>query len=84
MLTSEADLGQWRTPAALLAESDIGATALMPPTVAMLTDLAGFDTVADVMTATRLVTPVRVRASDFPGLDLLGGNPRTPPAERIR
>ncbi|MGS0686438.1 NUDIX hydrolase [Nakamurella sp. GG22] len=84
MLTSEADLGQWRTPAALLAESDIGAAALMPPTVAMLTDLVDFDTVADVMAAARVVTPVRVRASDFPGLNLRGGSPRTPPAERIR
>ncbi len=84
MLTSEADLGQWRTPTALLAESDIGATALMPPTVAMLTDLAAFDAVADVMAAARVVTPVRVRASDFPDPDLRGGSPHTPPAERIR
>ncbi len=84
LLTSEADLGEWRTPAALLAESDIGATALMPPTVAMLTDLAAFDAVADVMSATRVVTPVRVRASDVPGLDARGVDTRTPPAERIR
>src|SRR5450755_2830221 len=30
MLTTEADLGQWRVPQALLAEHDVGATALMP------------------------------------------------------
>ena len=42
MLTTEADLGQWRTPQELFAERAAGTTALMPPTVAMLTDLAGF------------------------------------------
>ena len=51
MLTTEADLGQWRTPQALFAERDAGITALMPPTMAMLTDLAGFGSVADVMAA---------------------------------
>ena len=67
MLTTEADLGQWRSPQALFAERDAGTTALMPPTMAMLTDLAAYDCVADVMAAERTVTPVRVRAGDFPG-----------------
>jgi len=39
----------------------------MPPTVAMLTDLAEFGSVAEAMAAERTVTPVRVRAGDFPG-----------------
>lgn len=68
MLTSEADLGQWRSPRALFAERDAGTTALMPPTVAMLNDLAEYDSVADVMTAERTVIAVRVRAGDFPGV----------------
>ena len=76
MLTSEAEHGQWRTPAALLAESDIGVTALMPPTIAMLVDLATFGSVDEVMSASRVVTPVVVRASDFPGL--AAGSPAAP------
>jgi hypothetical protein len=67
MLTTEADLGQWRSPQALFAERDAGTTALMPPTVAMLTDLTEFGSVAEAMAAERTVTPVRVRAGDFPG-----------------
>ena len=67
MLTTEADLGQWRAPQALFTERDAGTTALMPPTLAMLADLAEFGCVADVMAAERTVTPVRVRAGDFPG-----------------
>ena len=67
MLTTEADLGQWRTPQELFAERAAGTTALMPPTMAMLNDLAGFGSVADVMAAQRVVTPVRVRPGDFPG-----------------
>jgi 8-oxo-dGTP pyrophosphatase MutT (NUDIX family) len=72
MLSTEADLGQWRAPQELFAERDAGVTALMPPTVAMLNDLAECGSVAAVMAATRLVTPVRVRASDFPGIGLPG------------
>ena len=68
MLTTEADLGQWRTPQELFAEREAGTTALMPPTVAMLTDLAGYGSVAEVLAAQRVVTPVRVRAGDFPGV----------------
>jgi 8-oxo-dGTP pyrophosphatase MutT (NUDIX family) len=67
MLTTEADLGQWRSPQALFAERAAGTTALMPPTIAMLDDLAGYGSVADVMAAERNVTPIRVRAGDFPG-----------------
>ena len=68
MLTTEADLGQWRSPQALFAERDAGTTALMPPTIAMLTDLAGYGSVVEVLAAERDVTPVRVRAGDFPGV----------------
>ncbi|MET0864653.1 MAG: NUDIX hydrolase [Nakamurella sp.] len=68
MLTTEADLGQWRTPQELFDEGAAGTTALMPPTMAMLTDLAGCANVAQVLAAQRVVTPVRVRAGDFPGI----------------
>ncbi len=73
MLTTEADLGQWRTPQALFAERDAGITALMPPTMAMLNDLAEFGSVAAVMAAQRVVTPVRVRPGDFPDVDAAAG-----------
>ena len=59
LLTTEADLGQWRTPAGLLDEQT--ALNLMPPTLAMLTDLAGFGSVAEVMVADRVITPVHVK-----------------------
>ena len=68
MLTTEADLGQWRSPQELFGERATGTTALMPPTIAMLNDLDGFACLADVMTAERVVTPVRVRPGDFPGI----------------
>lgn len=77
MLTTEADLGQWRTPRTLLAERDAGITALMPPTIAVLNDLAAFDSVTDVMAAARVVTPVRVRVGDFPDSDALATRVRT-------
>ncbi len=82
MLTTEAESGLWRTPEALLAEHAVRATALMPPTVAMLTDLAGFGSVAEVMAAPRVVTPVRVRAADVRDIDVAslgharGGGPK--------
>lgn len=70
MLTTEADSGQWRTPDALLAEHAVRATALMPPTVTMLADLAEFGSVAEVMAAPRVITPVRVHADDALGVDV--------------
>jgi 8-oxo-dGTP pyrophosphatase MutT (NUDIX family) len=70
MLTTEAESGQWRTPDALLAEHAVGATALMPPTIAMLTDLAAFGSVAEVLAERRVVTPVRVRAADVRDVDV--------------
>jgi len=49
----------WVRPADELARADAGESVVMPPTRAMLTELAGFDTVADAVTATadrRIVT----------------------------
>jgi 8-oxo-dGTP pyrophosphatase MutT (NUDIX family) len=64
MLTTEADLGEWRRPADVLAEQAAGTTKLMPPTVVMLRDLAAFDSVEQVLAAPRVVTKVRVRRED--------------------
>jgi len=77
MLTTEADLGQWRTPRELFDERAAGTTALMRPTIAMLNDLSAFESVADVMAAARVVTPVRVRTGNVPDAEDGSG-----PAER--
>jgi len=82
LLTSEADLGQWRTPQALLAEYDVGAVRLMPPTLAMLTDLAGAASVREVMTARRVVTPVRFDGPGRGGAAARPGGPAVQVAER--
>jgi len=57
-LTSEADLGEWRTPPEMLAAHGAGSLLLMRPTVAMLTDLAEFGTVAQALAAERVLTPM--------------------------
>jgi 8-oxo-dGTP pyrophosphatase MutT (NUDIX family) len=59
-LTTEADLGEWHAPQALLAEHTAGSLRLMPPTLAMLTDLAGFASVAQAMASERVVTQVDI------------------------
>ncbi|HEY5878770.1 MAG TPA: NUDIX hydrolase [Nakamurella sp.] len=64
MLTTEADLGEWRRPADLLDEWKAGGTKLMPPTIAMLRDLAGFASAGEVLGAARVVTKIRVRRAD--------------------
>ena len=64
MVTTEADLGQWRRPDDLFAERAAGRTKLMPPTMAMLRDLAGFASVDQVLAHPRVVTKVRVRPED--------------------
>ena len=65
MLTTEADLGEWRRPAVLLDEWQAGSTKLMPPTIAMLRDLAGFASAGEVLAAARVVTKIRVRREDL-------------------
>ncbi len=58
LLTTEADAGQWYRPASLLAAGTAGTVGIMPPTAAMLTDLATAATTADLLGATRAVTRV--------------------------
>lgn len=51
LATTEADEGVWATPAALLAADGAGSVRLMPPTRAVLTDLARHATVTEVLGA---------------------------------
>ncbi len=68
MLTTEADLGEWRRPDDLFTERAAGRTKLMPPTMVMLRDLAGFESVREVLAEPRVVTKIRVRLEDVAGL----------------
>lgn len=56
--TSEASGGGWFRPADLLRAGRNGEIGLMPPTLAMLTDLARADSVHDLLAASREVRPV--------------------------
>ncbi len=57
-VTSEAVTGGWRRPADVLRAERDGQVGLMPPTVAMMTDLAGVSSVAEVLGTPREVRPV--------------------------
>jgi hypothetical protein len=57
-VTSEAVTGGWRRPADVLRAERDGQVGLMPPTVAMMTDLAGVSSVAEVLDTPREVRPV--------------------------
>lgn len=75
-VTTEASSVQWERPAEVLRAEQDGAVSLMPPTVAMLMDLAGAASVSEVLETPRVVEPVtpvvltadgevlRVRAGD--------------------
>lgn len=56
--TTEALRSVWEPVAGLLASQASGAVRLMPPTKALLTELAGFKNCADVLTHAPLITPV--------------------------
>lgn len=56
--TSEAAAGGWQRPADVLQAEGAGEVGLMPPTVAMMTDLAAAGSVVDVLAATRATGPV--------------------------
>ena len=64
MVTTEADLGEWRRPEELFAERAAGRTKLMPPTMVMLRDLAAFESVARLLAEPRVITKIRVRPED--------------------
>lgn len=64
MLTSEADLGEWHRPDDLFTQRRAGRTKLMPPTMAMLRDLAAAGSVGELLDQRRTVTKIRVRPED--------------------
>ncbi len=67
LLTTEADHGYWSAPAALLAALAEGGVLMLPPTIAMLTDLAEFPSVATVLDASRTVRPLTPVLLSEPG-----------------
>ena len=56
--TSEAVSGGWQHPSDVLRAGRAGDVGLMPPTVAMMTDLAGARSVSELLAAPRIVEPV--------------------------
>ncbi|MEO7126786.1 MAG: NUDIX hydrolase [Nakamurella sp.] len=56
--TTEAVGGGWNRPAEVLRAGESGEIGLMPPTVAMLTDLAAASSVDELLAAPRVVQPV--------------------------
>lgn len=58
-VTTEAVAGGWHRPADVLRAGERGEVGLMPPTVAMLVDLAAAERVDDLMTVPREMEPVR-------------------------
>lgn len=76
MLTTEAEIGEWRRPQDALDAAGRGEIAMLPPTVAMLTELAGFGDTTGMLAAERTVRkieamlvsgpdePLRVRAGE--------------------
>ena len=67
LLTTEAESGRWARPTDLLAEYGAGTLALMPPTLAMLSDLADAGTVANAMAQRRRIVPVLPTVVSGPG-----------------
>lgn len=81
--TTEADGGRWVTPGELLTEFATGRVGLLPPTIAALTDLAEFDTVAAILDEPRQVVAIRpelIRGADGQSLVRAGGREYPPPA----
>ncbi|MDQ2846927.1 MAG: NUDIX domain-containing protein [Actinomycetota bacterium] len=58
MLTTEAEAGQWMRPDEALSAAALGEIALMPPTVAMLTELAVFSSTTHLLAAERMIETV--------------------------
>lgn len=93
LLTTEAEIGRWVRPQEALDAGAAGEIALMPPTVAMLTDLAALDSADQVLRADRRIDPVSPRVVSAQGESLvvrvgdrevgaLGMPPSTPRSQR--
>ena len=66
-LTTEAESGRWARPADLLAEHGAGTLPLLPPTLAMLTDLERAQTVEQVWGQRRQIVPLPLGTRIEPG-----------------
>lgn len=76
MLTTEAEAGDWMRPRDALRAAERGEIAMMPPTVAMLTDLAGFESAAQLLEVERAIETVAPQLVSAPGqpLTVLAGD----------
>ncbi|MFW0792614.1 NUDIX hydrolase [Gordonia sp. CPCC 205515] len=68
--TSEAEVARWVRPQAAIDAWADGQHYLLPPTWSVLTYLAGFDSVADVLAAEVSITPIE--PDHTPGLGIAG------------
>ncbi|MGI8417835.1 MAG: NUDIX hydrolase [Nakamurella sp.] len=67
MLTTEAENGQWMRPGEALTAAARGAIAMMPPTVAMLTELAVYGSAAELLAVDRVIETVAPQPISHPG-----------------
>lgn len=70
MLTTEAEAGQWMRPDEALRAAARGQIALMPPTVAMLTELVAFESAAQLLEVERTIETVAPQLVSAPGQPL--------------
>ncbi|MCC5579998.1 NUDIX hydrolase [Microtetraspora sp. AC03309] len=63
----EADTVAWMSPAAALDRGKAGEIMLMPPTFRTLTELAGFETIDDVLREEHTITTVQPSAAEVDG-----------------
>lgn len=67
-VSGEADLAEWVPVRAAVAEHEAGRKAMLPPTIAVLRDLAGLPNVAAVLSATREVRRLLPRLVERDGV----------------
>ncbi|WP_448221562.1 NUDIX hydrolase [Gordonia iterans] len=70
--TTEAEATEWRTARLALADWESGRRFLLPPTWTQLREIARFGTVAELMGASRIISPIEPRVSDGAGILGLG------------
>lgn len=66
-ITGEATTGGWATPHELIRRYTEEGLGMLPPTIVVLTELAGYATVPDVLTAPRRIRPVEPEIVSRPG-----------------
>lgn len=68
--TTEASLGEWASPAALLERASAGTVAMLPPTRAMLVELSLAGSVEQALTPRGSLTPITPTILSAPGQPL--------------